>query len=565
MVKMNDCDLVKAYAETHSEEAFAELVRRHVDLVFSAALRQVGGDQHLAQDVVQCVFNDLARKAGTFSSRVVLSGWLYTSAHFAAAKMARTEQRRRIRETSHFMQQPSDRDAEPSPDWDRLQTVLDDAMHDLKEADRNAIVLRFFQGCDFRAVGEKIGASSDSARMRVDRALEKLRKLLAKRGIVSTSAALAAVLAEQSIVAAPAGLAASVASSAISGAAAGTAVTWFQFMAMTKIKAAAIAIAVAGFSVPIVLQYKANQGFEESNRTLRQQHAEAIAELEPLKSEVQRLSNLVAQPAIRPESSNELFQLRAEVARLRGEAKQAGRTRAIAAATASNDPVQETLRSLGLRAEELKKRLSQMPETQIPELALISEKDWIDAAATVDSMQTDMEARKALNSLRSAAKQKFGNNLQGALRKFAEANGDALPTDLSQLQPYLDPAIDSTLLDRYQLARSGKYSEGEGPIVKEVAPPVDPEYDSIYNFFRDGTSSRSVNTTSDAILDATTRFAAANNGQLPRDPSQLAGLLPAEIDPQKVQNFLAKIPSDVTTLDQFRSAGKRSADRLPAR
>src|ERR1041384_672298 len=83
---MNDCDLLKAYVETKSEDAFAELVRRHIDLVFSAALRQVGGDVHLAQDVTQNVFNDLARKAGSLSGRVVLSGWLYTSARYAAAK-----------------------------------------------------------------------------------------------------------------------------------------------------------------------------------------------------------------------------------------------------------------------------------------------------------------------------------------------------------------------------------------------------------------------------------------------------------------------------------------------
>src|SRR5678816_3061379 len=119
---MNDCDLLKAYVSAKSEDAFAELVRRHIDLVFSAALRQVGGDAHLAQDVVQCVFDDLARKAGTLSSRVVLSGWLYTSARFAASKIVRGEQRRRARELeSHFMQEPSDNDA--APKWDQLETV----------------------------------------------------------------------------------------------------------------------------------------------------------------------------------------------------------------------------------------------------------------------------------------------------------------------------------------------------------------------------------------------------------------------------------------------------------
>src|ERR1051325_4558911 len=227
---MNDRDLLKAYAETKSEEAFAELVHKHIDLIFSAALRQVGGDVHLAQDVTQSVFNDLARKAGSISARVVLAGWLYTSARYAAARIVRTEHRRRLREReSQFMNEPSTNDT--AADWEQLETALDEAMHDLKEADRNAIVLRFFQGSSFEDVGQKIGASADGARMRVERAIEKLRKSFAKRGVVSTGAALAILLAEQSVTAAPAGLAAVVSSSALGAAATtGFSTTIIQFM-----------------------------------------------------------------------------------------------------------------------------------------------------------------------------------------------------------------------------------------------------------------------------------------------------------------------------------------------
>src|SRR5262249_27235294 len=93
-----DCELLRRYAKTGSEEAFAELVQRHLDLVYSAALRQVNSDAHLAQDVAQTVFADLARKAGLLSRRAVLTGWLYTSTHFAAAKVVRAERRRHARE-----------------------------------------------------------------------------------------------------------------------------------------------------------------------------------------------------------------------------------------------------------------------------------------------------------------------------------------------------------------------------------------------------------------------------------------------------------------------------------
>src|SRR5215469_4014083 len=97
-----DCELLREFARTNSEDAFAELVKRHLNLVYSAALRQVNGDAHLAKDIAQTVFTDLARKARSLAGRENLSGWLYTSTHFAAAKIIRGESRRRDRE-ANFM------------------------------------------------------------------------------------------------------------------------------------------------------------------------------------------------------------------------------------------------------------------------------------------------------------------------------------------------------------------------------------------------------------------------------------------------------------------------------
>ncbi|HEY1489563.1 MAG TPA: sigma-70 family RNA polymerase sigma factor, partial [Verrucomicrobiae bacterium] len=146
-----DPELLRQFDLTHSEAAFAELVRRHVNLVYSAALRQVNGDAHLAQDVAQTVFADLARKAGSLARRESLTGWLYTSTHFAAAKMVRSENRRRDREEK-FMREPN----ETAPDASRAEALaeagleklgptLDDAMHELKEGDREAVLLRYFE------------------------------------------------------------------------------------------------------------------------------------------------------------------------------------------------------------------------------------------------------------------------------------------------------------------------------------------------------------------------------------------------------------------------------------
>src|ERR1017187_2283842 len=129
-----DPELLRQFAKTNSEDAFAELVKRHVNLVYSAALRQIGGDAHLAQDVAQTVFTDLARKASSLSRRETLTGWIYTSAHFAAAKIARTENRRHDREEK-FMREPIHENA-PEADWGKLRPTLDEVMHELKETDR---------------------------------------------------------------------------------------------------------------------------------------------------------------------------------------------------------------------------------------------------------------------------------------------------------------------------------------------------------------------------------------------------------------------------------------------
>src|SRR5215831_2840008 len=112
-----DCELLRRYSEEQSEEAFAELVRRHVDLVYSAALRQVNGDAHLAQDVAQMVFTEAARQAAALSRRQALTAWLYTCSHFSAAKAVRTERRRLAREQEVQAMQERLHNSGPEPDW----------------------------------------------------------------------------------------------------------------------------------------------------------------------------------------------------------------------------------------------------------------------------------------------------------------------------------------------------------------------------------------------------------------------------------------------------------------
>ncbi len=217
---IDDGALLRQYLEERSEEAFTELVRRHLSVVYFAALRRVGGDRHLADDVAQSVFADLAKKAATLKDRPVLVGWLYTSTRFAAAQAVRTEQRRRTHEQE--AQTMQELHSTPEANWEQLRPVIDGAMDDLNEQEREIVLLRFFERLPLAEVGARFSISTDAARMRVDRALDKLRGLLARRGVASTSTALGAVVATQSGLAAPAGLVAQIAGSVLhrSGAAA---------------------------------------------------------------------------------------------------------------------------------------------------------------------------------------------------------------------------------------------------------------------------------------------------------------------------------------------------------
>ncbi|MGA2662129.1 MAG: sigma-70 family RNA polymerase sigma factor [Verrucomicrobiota bacterium] len=211
----DDMRLVREYARGGSQEAFATLVARHVNLVYSVALRQTR-DPSLTDEITQAVFIVLARKAKSLSPKTILSGWLCRTARFISSDSMKAQRRRRFREQEAYVQ--SNLSEPESEAWIQLAPALDDALGCLGQKEHDAIMLRFFEGKNWQQVGAGLGMGEDAARMRVNRGLEKLRRVFSKRGLAFSTATLAGALAANSVQAAPIGLAASATAAAVKGA-----------------------------------------------------------------------------------------------------------------------------------------------------------------------------------------------------------------------------------------------------------------------------------------------------------------------------------------------------------
>jgi RNA polymerase sigma factor (sigma-70 family) len=226
----DDMTLVQEFAASQSEPAFAALVERHIALVHSAALRQAG-DAHLAEEITQAVFIILARKAASLGPKTVLSAWLYRTTRYAAADALRARRRRQAREQLAYQLDAMNADdlsrqSETEADvWAQLAPLLDDALAELGETDRTALVLRFFENKTAREIAGALRMEEAAAQKRVARALEKLRAIFVKRGVMLTATVIAGAVSANSVQAAPAGLAVKASVVAAKGAAVTTSIT----------------------------------------------------------------------------------------------------------------------------------------------------------------------------------------------------------------------------------------------------------------------------------------------------------------------------------------------------
>jgi uncharacterized protein (TIGR03435 family) len=261
MPDANEMELLRDYSRHGSEAAFAELVQRHISLVYSVALRHVGIAAH-AEEITQAVFIILARKAGRLRPDTILEGWLHETARLIARSFLRGERRRQFREQEAYMQSTLNEPAAGDAVWQQLAPLLDEALSRLGKTDRDAVILRFFKEKSVREVAAALQTSEAAAQRRVLRALEKLHRFFTQCGISSTTAIIAGVIAANSVQAAPVALAKSVTAVAITKGAAASVSTLtlikgaLKIMAWTKVKTTAVvaiaALLAAGTTTVIV-------------------------------------------------------------------------------------------------------------------------------------------------------------------------------------------------------------------------------------------------------------------------------------------------------------------------
>ena len=513
-----DDQLLRAYAERGCEASFNEIVVRYTDLVYSAAVRQVDTSD-LAKDVTQEVFTDLARKAPSVSGKLgqdfTLVGWLYRSTRFEALNLRREEYRRQLREKEamEHLHQTED----PAPDWQRIRPLLDDAMDQLSDADRDALLMRYFRNQDLRTIGQFLGISDDAAQKRVARALDKLRSGLSDRGITTTTTALGAILTASAVSAAPAGLATAI-STAIVGtltpAAATLAATKTIVMTtMQKYAIGATAALILGGGIYQAIDSAHLRNEAESIRESQASLARQVHSLESERDEVLKKLAVVTKDNDRLRTNtSELARLRGELDRRAAIAKDMAQNR-----NASNDPF--VARALEWKAKEnrLRELIAQTAGQNIPELKLLDEMAWLNTAMDADMDSPDGK-RKTMSSLRRNAENQFVIKLQGALQKYANDNNGQFPSDVMQLAPLLEAPADASMLQRYAIHPASDHPNVQvgGDFVVSQKELVDTDYDQRWvigaNGYGSSDAARDSKNESFKVLDPAVQAYRADHG-----------------------------------------------------
>jgi len=319
----NDLELLGKFAHDHSQDAFTALVNRHVNLVYSAALRQVRSPQ-LAEEVAQSVFTDLARKATrldhTTGGTPVLTAWLYQVTRRTAIDVIRRESRRQLREQIAVEMTNMNSN---SSQWTQIEPLLDEAMDTLEETDRAAILLRYFENKNLREVGESLGTSDDAAQKRVSRAVDRLREFFSKRNVTIGASGLVIVISANAVQAAPGGLALAISTAAaLAGTTVTTAasVTAIKTIAMTTIQKILVTATVAVLAGAGLYEARQTAFLREQSLALQQEETEQIKQLQNERdTATNQAARLLAENSrLRSDfNQTELLKLRGEIGAVR--------------------------------------------------------------------------------------------------------------------------------------------------------------------------------------------------------------------------------------------------------
>ncbi|MBI5692170.1 MAG: sigma-70 family RNA polymerase sigma factor [Verrucomicrobia bacterium] len=517
-----DLQLLRRYAARgpDAEAAFAALVHRHVDLVYAVARRTVGSPAQ-AEEVTQSVFLDLARQAGGLSPETPLVAWLHLVSRRTAVDAVRREKRRQARETAAAELAAGDERNESRAGWSAIEPLLDEAVESLPPADRTAILLRFFQNKSLREVGAALGTSDDAAQKRVSRALENLRTFLTRRGITVTAAGLAADLSAAALPTAPVALASGIAASV-----AATTATIGQAVAGAASATAAgllpnslAALAAAG--VLGVAAYESNlwQLREAELDVTRRELAVRTAELHRLGTEQEAVATALRQARDR----------QATLTRLTGD-----------------DPaVAAAIEAWLQRRERLRQVVATRPEFDLPELAVLTEDDWFEAAR---ELAHDDEAKlaEAMRTLQTKARNTLAGQVGRTLMRHVDAHGGALPATLADLARAAERGLTAELLGLFELRRQGSlhaFAADDWLLAEPVARAH--RLGSRMYVARRGAGTEDLSEISDAEMRRAVRaFAAAHDGRLPVAAADLLDHLTTPPLPATREALLAKPAAD---------------------
>lgn len=452
----SDLELLWRFTRDHEQNAFTELVERHLNLVYSAALRQVRSPQ-LAEEIAQSVFADLARDAGKLKADTVLVAWLHAVTRRTAVDVIRKESRRQLRE-----QLAIEMNALNAPDahWNEVEPLLDEAVAALDETDRAAVLLRYFENKPLRDIGQQLGISDDAAQKRVGRAVERLREIFAKRGVTVGAGGLVVVISANAVQAAPVGLALTISTAAaltgITFASTAT-ITTAKAIAMTALQKTTVAATIAVLTGMGIYEARNAAQLREQVRTLQQQQMPLVEQNRQLQSErdnaTNHLADLLAENSRLKSNSNEaeLLKLRGEVGRLRMETESSRQQISKLSALNNSRRDKDIQQANGIR---LKQLLEQMPDQKIPELSFLDDNSYNDAAGDSD-LSSNEGVKDALGRLRFRAENLFVIQLQSALQRYTQSNAKSTIPSLPDLAKYFDPPIDANLLERYQVVNTG--------------------------------------------------------------------------------------------------------------